>query len=218
MTTPPATRPAPPVPFPGRAPGNPLASSKNSILKLENSVISATWSTTGGRLALTSVSNKLTQSTHFQQGTECFRISTTAPKPIDKESALVAVHILKDRVVVTASADGNAWTDLASFPRSEFKGEPTAIRIGKMNLKAEAKSHSTDGPIGTSTISDITPAVPMSPFVITSPPHAANVQTIAFPKGTSVVSARIAKGSDTGMSWAPAIAVIWEEAKRFVLV
>ena len=218
MTTPPATRPSPPVPFPGRAPGNPLASAKNSVLKLENSVLSARWSTADGRLALTSVTSKLTQSTHFQQGTECFRISTTAPKPIDKESALVAVHILKDRVVVTASADGNAWTDLASFPRSEFQGEPTAIRIGKMNLKAEAKSHSTDGPIGTSTISDITPTVPKSPFVITSPPHAANVQTIPFPKGTSVVSARIAKGSDTGMSWAPAIAVIWEEAKRFVLV
>jgi hypothetical protein len=222
MITPPATiRPTTPVPFPGRAPGNPLATSTKSTLKLENAVIGASWSFVGGRLVLTSVTNKLTRSTHFQQGTECFRISTTPPKPVDKESALVAVHILKDRVVVTASADGNAWTDLASFPRTEFPGDPSVIRIGKMNLKAEAKSHSTDGPVGTSTISEITPApasLPNATFAITSPPHATKTESYPFPKGTTVVSARIAKGSDTGMSWAPAIAVIWEEAKRFVLV
>ena len=91
-----------------------------------------------------------------------------------------------------------------------------------MNLKAIAKDNPGDvGPPGRSVISEIVPAsaaIPEGRFPIHAKAHQAAVQEFAFPEGARVVSCRIDKGSDQGMSWAPALCSIWEEGEKFILV
>jgi hypothetical protein len=52
-------------------------------------------------------------------------------------------------VVVQAAREGGAWEELARFARSEFPGDPAAIRVGKMSPGARNEHFSTLGPGGT---------------------------------------------------------------------
>ena len=54
---------------------------------------------------------------------------------------------LEDKeVVVQASQDQQAWQELARFPRSEFAGDPLAVRLGKLSPGSKNEDFSTLGP------------------------------------------------------------------------
>ena len=57
-----------------------------------------------------------------------------------------------DEKSVTVEAGGPAMGELpellATFPRSEFPGQPLAVRIGKMPNDASAKDFGEAGPVG----------------------------------------------------------------------
>ena len=91
-----------------------------------------------------------------------------------------------------------------------------------MNLKAAAKDNPGDlGSPGESLISEISPApaaIPAARFDIRAAAHQAATREYPFPQGARIVSCRIDKRSDQGMSWGPALALVWEEEKKFLLV
>ncbi|MCX7044903.1 MAG: hypothetical protein NTX50_05355, partial [Candidatus Sumerlaeota bacterium] len=135
---------------------------------------------------------------------------------------VVAVRLDANAVVAQASKDGESFMDLASFPRADFPGEPKLVRIGKMNLKAQAKDNPGDiGVPGEGLISELNPAPAQNPsgrFAIKAKANQAATQEYPFPAGCKFISCRIDKDTDQGMSWSPALALIWEDGQRFLLV
>ena len=123
------------VEFPGREPGKAMASVKDGVLTLENQVLAATWEVRTDSIHPTLVVNKLTGERLDQRGAELFRL-TTKPADAGDGSLAVAIRLDADRVVVLAGQDGRMFSEMASFSRADFPGEPKLVRVGKMNLKA----------------------------------------------------------------------------------
>ncbi|MEI6233186.1 MAG: hypothetical protein WCT04_09045 [Planctomycetota bacterium] len=209
------------VDFPGPNPGPAVASQNDGVMTLENNVITATWDARNAGLRPASITNKLTGQRFDQSGSELFRVSTKQTVPSDGIYG-VAIRLGPDRITVFASQDDRSPVEIASFPRTDFPGDPATIRVGKMNLKAQARDHGGDmGAIGEGRIFSIRPA-PVAPaadhFEFKTLAHKTATSSFPFPAGTKRVSARIDKGTDTGLSWAPALALVWEEGTRFILV
>jgi hypothetical protein len=64
----------------------------------------------------------------------------------------LAISLEAKDVVVQASQEAGFWQELARFPRSEFAGDPAAVRVGKMSPGARNEDFSTLGPAGTCSI------------------------------------------------------------------
>lgn len=207
------------VEFPGPRPGDAEASLVNGVFTLQNAVISSSWQYRDGQLRPLVLKNKLTGGSWEQTGAELFRLAVTAPKM--QKGVGVAVRLEADRIVALASREGSGWTELAAFPRAEFRGEPKWVRLGKMNLQAQAKSHSDAGAEGRCFITDFNLAKAVqapAEFEMAAKANETAVREYPFPVGTSLVSCRIDKNTDQGMSWGPGLALIWEEGRRFLLV
>ena len=209
------------MPFPGPRPGVAKGSAKDGGFVLENNLIAARWQIDGGALRPVELVNKLT-ATHFQQtGAELFRLALT-PGPGPKAGYVVAVRLEADKVVALASSDGLAWSELASFPRAELAGEPKLVRLGKMDLRAEAKDHAGPaGALGQGSFTELIPIpsrLPSGRFDFKAEANHTATAEYPFPSAAKVVSCRIDRGTDQGMSWSPALALVWEEGKRFILV
>lgn len=215
-----AAIPAAAVEFPGPRPGAARAAQRGDELTLENNVIVATWKSGRGTLRPVTLTDRLSAASVDQGGAELFRlaVSETAAK---NGGVYVTIRFDAEKIVAMASKDGVAWSDFASFPREGFAGEPKLVRIGKMNLKAEAKDHSDRGPIGEGEITDVSPRPPSLPsgrFAFKTGGNQAAVSEFPFPAGAAVISCRIDRGTDQGLSWSPAIALIWEDGKKFLLI
>lgn len=209
------------VTFPGPPPGAAKASQADGVFTLQNSVIAAAWKVSDGRLAPLEFANKLTGQKCDQSGAELFRLGLTPTSETNTPGVFVAVRLEPQRVVALASRDGAAWTELAAFPRADFPGEPKLVRLGKMNLQAQAKDYSSLGAAGACVISDFNLAQAVNApaeFEIAAPANQAKAEEFPFPPGTNFVSCRIDKGTDQGMSWAPALALVWQDGKKFLLV
>lgn len=208
------------VDFPGPIPGDAESSLADGAFTLENSVISGSWQFADGQLRPLRLTDKLTGKTYDQSGAELFRLGLTPPT--NQTGVAVAVRLEPERVVALASRDGSTWTELAAFPRAEFPGEPKLVRLGKMNLQAEAKNYSGDpGAPGRCAISDFSLAQAVqapAEFELNGKANQAETEEFPFPAGTKFVSCRIDKGTDQGMSWSPALALIWDDGKNFLLV
>lgn len=211
---------APAVEFPGPQPGAARVSQADGVLKLENSVIAASWKVVGGMLRPAGLTDSIGGVIVEQSGAELFRLATR-DDVVKSDAVFVGVRMEADHVVAMASRDGAAWMELARFPRAEFVGEPKVVRVGKMNLKAQAKSHYDKGAEGESVISEISPAparLPTNRVVLRTGAHQAAVTEFAFTPGTKFVSCRIDRGTDQGMSWSPALALVWEDGAKFLLL
>lgn len=66
----------------------------------------------------------------------------------------LAIQLEDKDVVVQASQDHQAWQELARFPRSEFAGNPVAVRLGKMSPGSKNEDFSALGPAGRCAIKD----------------------------------------------------------------
>jgi hypothetical protein len=64
----------------------------------------------------------------------------------------LAISLETKDVVVQALQEAGSWQELARFPRSEFAGDPAALRVGKMSPGARNEDFSTLGPAGTCSI------------------------------------------------------------------
>ena len=209
------------VEFPGPPPGKARATQRDGIITLGNDVLAASWSAAGNILRPVSLSNKLTGQAYSQAGCEVFRLATGVPAAKVPEGVAVTIRLAADALRVLVSRDGLAWSELATYPRAEFPGAPKLVRIGKMNSQAEAKNFSTDGPPGEGSISELSPlpaSIPSGRFDFKASAHEARTAEYPFPAGTTAIGCRIDKGTDQGMTWGPAIALVWEEGKRFLLV
>ncbi|MCX6877811.1 MAG: hypothetical protein NTW21_28970 [Verrucomicrobia bacterium] len=209
------------VEFPGPPPGKARATQRDGAITLGNDVLAVSWSAAGNILRPVSLSNKLTGQAYSQDGCEVFRLATGAPTPKVPEGVAVTIRLAADALRVLVSRDGLAWSELATYPRAEFPGAPKLVRIGKMNRLAEAKNYSTDGPPGEGCISELSPrptSIPTGRFDFKASAHEARTAEYPFPAGSTVIGCRIDKGTDQGLTWGPAIALIWEEGKRFLLV
>lgn len=154
-----------------------------------------------------------------QAGAGLFRLATST-NTNSVEGFAVALRLDAERVVAMASRDGEAWTEVARFSRADFPGEPKLVRVGKMNLKAQAKDHYDKGATGECTISELSPLPPSlssARFAFEAGANQGAVKEFAFPAGGTIVSCRIDKGTDQGMSWSPALALIWEDGGKFLL-
>lgn len=208
------------VVFPGPKPGPATAEQAASLFTLSNRVLAATWRVDDRGLHPHAFTDKLTGRREAQTDHELFRLGTRSD-PTAWTGVVVAVDLGDDAVRARASRDGIAWVELARFPRAQFTGLPTRVRIGKMDLKAQARDHYDHGPVGAGRISEIAPAPATHPdgcFVFHTGAHQAAVLEFPFPPGARTVSCRIDKGTDQGLSWSPALAVIWAEQSAFLLV
>lgn len=208
------------VEFPGSPPGNAESSRTGGVFTLQNAVISASWQFADGQLHPLQLINRLTGEKFDQTGAELFRLGLTPPK--NQTGFAVAVRLEAERVVALASRDGSTWTELAAFPRAEFAGEPKFVRLGKMNLQAQAKNYSADpGVPGRCFIMgfNLAKTVPApAQFEFDANANQASVKEYPFPTGANLISCRIDKGTDQGMSWGPALALVWDDGKKFLLV
>lgn len=208
------------VEFPGARLGAARVAEANGVFTLQNEVIAASWRLSGTTLRPAGLADKLGGASVDQSGAELFRIATKDVAEMS-DAVFVGVRLETEKVVAVASRDGAAWLELASFPRTNFPGEPKLVRIGKMNLKAQAKDHSDKGAVGESVISELSPApasLPTNRFAMKTGGNQAAVLEFAFPAGTKFVSCRIDRGTDQGMSWSPALALVWEDGTKFLLL
>ena len=209
------------IAFAGRDPGSAKAEVASGVLRLGNAAVAAEWRIEGGVLRPVSVTQGLSGVRIDQSGAEAFRLTTQA-RPASAPGVDITVSLSADRVTVTASKEGCAAAEVASFPRADFPGEPSVVRLGKMNLLAQARDHSGEaGVVGRSSVSLLSPRATgklAETFRIESPANRAAVVEGAFPAGTRNLTARIDKGDDKAMSWSPAVALVWEDGKRFLLV
>lgn len=208
------------VEFPGIAPGKARSHQDGAVFSIENEVLAALWEMRDGQLRPLALTNKLTKQTMKQVDAELFRLSTQ-PAQATTDRISVMLRLERDRIVVLASKDARLFAEVADFPRADFPGEPKMIRVGKMDLKAQSRDYPGDqGKISKGRIERISPMPPeqKDSFDFETLAHRAATMDYAFPAGTTRVSAMIDKGTDTGLSWSPAIALIWEEGKSFVLV
>lgn len=216
--------PNPGIAFPGPPPGEAHGQIDAGVLTLQNADLAASWRVTGDTLAPLSWVNKLTHRQFDQAGTPLFRLATQAQKPAAPGDVFVAIRLGESDVAVLASHDGVAWTQITSFPRSDFPGEPRLVRIGKMDGRALPENrHGALGEPGECTIRDLaaapTPAsLSTDPFVIRARANEAKAKDFPFPAGARMISCRIDKGTDQAQTWGPALALIWEDGKRFVLI
>lgn len=208
------------VTFPGPPPGTATARQTGDIVTIENAVLAAEWQVDARGIRPRALTDKLSGRRQAQSDRELFRLGTPSVA-VAWTGVVVAVDVGEETVRALASRDGVAWLELVRFPRSLFTGVPTRVRIGKMDLKAQARDHYDHGPVGDGLISEITPAPATHPdgrFDFHTGAHQAAVLEFPFPPGARTVSCRIDKGTDQGLSWSPALAVIWAEGTSFLLV
>lgn len=207
--------------FPGPPPGNAKTAAKGGEYVLENGVIAARWHVKEGVLRPAALVNKLSATSFDQTGAELFRLGLKL-SPERKSGCVVAVRLDPDKVVALASDDGLSWSELGAFPRADYEGDPKLVRIGKMDLRAQAKDYAGQaGATGRGSITELSPlpaSVPSGRFEFNAEANHAATTEYAFPLGARIISCRIDKGTDAGMSWSPALALVWEEGKRFLLV
>jgi len=209
------------IAFAGRDPGVATAEVNSGALRLGNGALAAEWRIEGGVLRPVSVTQKLAGLEVNQSAAEVFRL-TTITRPAPAPGIDITLSLTADRVIVTASKDGYAAAEVASFPRSDFPGEPRLVRLGKMNLLAQARDHSGEaGVLGRSSVGLVAPRLTgrlAEPFRIEAAANRTAVVEGAYPTGVRQLTARIDKGDDKGMTWGPAVALVWEDGKRFLLV
>ncbi|MFN9958286.1 MAG: hypothetical protein ACK55I_34730, partial [bacterium] len=87
---------------------------------------------------------------------------------------------------------------------------------------AQARDHSGEaGVLGRSSVGLVAPRLTgrlAEPFRIEAAANRTAVVEGAYPTGVRQLTARIDKGDDKGMTWGPAVALVWEDGKRFLLV
>jgi len=202
----------PDIEFAGPAPGKAQSQAQGDVVTLENNVLSASWEVRRGRLQPTTIVDKTTGAKVDQRGAELFRLSTT-PVATGDGTYQVEINLEEARVVVRAGPNGKSMQEIATFPRADFPGEPKLVRVGKMNLKAQSKDHSGEaGQVGAGGILEINPApAGQTGFTFRSAANRAATNEFAWPAGTPSLTARIDRGTDTALSWSPAVALIWED-------
>ena len=207
------------VEFPGPPPGQPRATQDGGVFTLENDACGAAWKLEEGTLRPLWLGDALRGRQYDQSGAELFRLALAAPK-LPATGVWVEVRLETNRVVALASRDGVAWVEMAEFPRADFPGKPALVRLGKMNLQAQSRDNPGDlGAAGECVMADVNPPLWQSNrWVFRARAHqAATVETL-FPAGTKSIRCRIDKETDQGMSWGPALALVWEDGRRFLLV
>ena len=60
----------------------------------------------------------------------------------------LTIQLDEQEVLVRAYQELQGWQELARFPRAEFAGDPTAVRLGKMSPGSRNEDFSTLGPAG----------------------------------------------------------------------
>lgn len=230
-----ALHPASAVEFPGPPPGAARATQQNGVYTLSNNLLSASWRVENGRLLLTGVRNSLAQQQPLAGTREVFRLSTQpVPSSTVQDGFYLGIRV-DERNVTALFGDGKNWRPLKSFPRSDFSGSPAILRAGKMSLQAKAEDYGDAGAAGATRLEDIAPQNLGAPEISKSPREgtsiefsngvlkisaAANSAAVAewkLPRDTALVSARVWKDTDAGLSWGPGLALVWPDGK-FVTV
>ncbi len=233
------------VDFPGPKPGSAKATVKGGMAKLENEVISMTWNISRDDLVPGILTNKITGEKFPQGGTRLFQLSTKEPVKVPETTAhRVGISLGADKVYVYAAKGNGVPMPLVTFPRAKFPGAPKLLRLGKLNLKAQPVDHYDPGVAGTCTISNLVVsaagaapvAIPATGWItrqstrpgtaveataaqirITAAANSAAAAEREVPAGATEFFGTIDKQTDAGMSWGPALALVWEDGK-FILI
>ncbi|AQT67742.1 Alpha-galactosidase [Anaerohalosphaera lusitana] len=230
----------------GSEPGKPKTSQDGNAFILQNDVISASWKIQDDSLKPEMIVNKITGRKWSQQNTSLFKISTVAKDaPKSTDWLYLGIQVKGNSVDAVISHDGDSWTVVKSYPRTDFPGRPTAVRLGKMDLQASLNDYVDIGQIGTSYYTDFEVSTDTDTRTVsfddpgwrkkvsktegtridlvsemTTITAAANTASFIekhLPQNVTAVQCRIKKGTDKAMSWSPGIALVWEDG-RFILL
>jgi hypothetical protein len=232
--------------FPGPKPGPAKAVVENGRATLENGVVSMTWNVNKDEFSPETLTNNLTGETFPQAGAQLFRLETKEPVKLpDTTEHRVGISLGTETVYVYATKGNGIPLPLTTFLRSKFPGSPRLIRIGKLNLAAEPIDHGDPGVAGTCQVSNLivsagSAAVPArtlaegwtirksaragttveiagNQFRIAAAANSAAAAERTAPAGATDFSCCIDKRTDAGMSWGPALALVWRDG-RFILI
>lgn len=229
------------IDYPGATPGKATVAENNDAFKLSNNLLDATWTQVNGKLQGPKVTNLQTGEVLQAQG-ELFGLALTK-QVVDDAWVYVGVRLKDGQAVGLVSMDGTNWSKLGevTWPAD---AKPALLRIGKMDKTGGAQDFPNAGESGVSeflevNVTDVNGKV----SVVTGKParihRSANTGTkleINNERGTieaaanvtafseykvdgddRFFSARIKRGSDKGMSWAPGLALV-ANSGQFVAV
>jgi hypothetical protein len=87
---------------------------------------------------------------------QAFRETSNPVDPAQlSQSSLAALTFIADTVLVCATCDGRERQEIAMFLRKDFPGDPTAVRLRKMDQYSGSGDFSTPGPTGEATFRDL---------------------------------------------------------------
>jgi hypothetical protein len=228
--------------FPGPKPGPAKGSVNGTTAELENDVISMSWNIGKTELAPAALSNKLTRENFPQAGAQLFRLGTEEQTILSKR---VGIRMDARNVYVYSTKANGEQLSLAVFLRDQYAGSPKVIRVGKLSPQAVPIDYGAAGAMGSCMISKLTlvaggtaiPAETMTKgwtvhkssragtavdivdgqFRIAASANSAAAAERDVPDDATEFSCLIDKGTDSGMSWSPALALVWPNG-RFILV
>lgn len=230
------------VTYPGVAPTHLSASQENNSFTLENSLLKATWSTNGKQLSGVNFTNKETKQS-FKSGKELFAIATK-PQAQDPERVYIGIRKTDTELQTVISNDGKGWDKIHSLPLSSFPSKLKAFRVGKISSTGQANDYADAGEMGNSEfqmvqvtdtsgkITDVT-SKPVKThksdregttlelsnelFNISANANSTAFAEYAAPKDWQLISAKIKKGTDKGMSWGPGLTLQFEDGSFALL-
>ena len=65
--------------------------------------------------------------------------------PRQKTGYYLRIRVEKDEILAESSPDGRLWETIQSLPRTQFDGDPVAVRLGKMSPGSKPEDHSDPG-------------------------------------------------------------------------
>ncbi|MFC4994603.1 hypothetical protein [Rubritalea tangerina] len=223
-------------PYPGEAPNKATSNSDGKNFTLENSHLQATWQLNDGQLRGPHFTNKISKE-DFVADRDLFAIATQK-QILDPDRVYVGIRKNNEIIEAVISSDGKSWEPIASYPMSTFGKSIKAIRVGKTSSQGKADDYSDAGELGSSEFQRV--AITDSSGKrndLTSKPQSihkskregtklsinneliridahANSATYAEYAGSNdwqLVSCRIKKASDKGLSWGPGVTVIFDD-------
>ncbi|QQL45026.1 alpha-galactosidase [Sulfuriroseicoccus oceanibius] len=230
------------IDYPGTKPTDAKAQAAESAFTLENNLLSATWTVSDGKVTGPNLTNKETGEV-FTSGDSLFSLATK-PQAQDPDRIYVGMRKTADEIQAVLSNDGKNWESIGSFPLSELPGKLKAVRIGKTSSNGGDNDYADAGAMGVceiqevqvrneaGTINDLT-AKPSSihkssregtsleianeQITINANANSATFAEYETPADWTLLSCKIKKGSDKGMSWGPGITLRFDDGSFALL-
>jgi len=228
--------------YPSISPKKAHLLNKNNTFTLQNNLIKGVWNFDNNKFNSYSIKNKLTKET-FNSNQKLFAIASK-PQVQDPNYTFIAIRKKNTELQAVISNDAKNWDILASFPIKQFPTELKAIRIGKTSITGDAKDYQIAGEMGVCKLQQIkisnnkgqviditanpnkiykslrkgtTLKITNEQITINSQANNAVFAEYSTTPNWNMISCKVKKATDKGLSWGPGITLIFNDGKYLLL-